>query len=37
MINLLIAWIMAGFTCYGIYTLAIKLIPSRKKGEKIVK
>jgi hypothetical protein len=37
MISQLIALLIAGFACYGIYTLADKLIPSRKKGEKIVK
>jgi hypothetical protein len=37
MISQIIALLIAGFACYGIYTVAVKLIPVRKKGEKIVK
>jgi hypothetical protein len=37
MISQIIAFLIAGFAVYGIYNLVIKLIPDRKKGEKIVK
>jgi hypothetical protein len=37
MFSQIIALLIAGFACYGIYTLAVKLIPARKKGEKIAK
>jgi hypothetical protein len=37
MINQICGFIVAVFACYGIYTLADKLIPSRKKGEKNVR
>jgi large-conductance mechanosensitive channel len=37
MVSQIIAFLIAGFAVYGIYTLVVKLIPLRKKGEKIVK
>jgi hypothetical protein len=37
MINLMIALLIAGFACYGFYIFLVKIIPARKKGEKIVK
>jgi hypothetical protein len=37
MFNQIIAFLIACFACYGIYTFLVKILPSRKKGEKIVK
>jgi hypothetical protein len=37
MISQIIAFLLAGFAFYGIYTVVMRLIPDRKKGEKIVK
>jgi hypothetical protein len=37
MFSSIIALLIAGFASYGIYTLADKLFPDRKNGEKIVK
>jgi hypothetical protein len=37
MISNIIALLIAGFAFYGVYNLVMKLIPDRKKGEKIVK
>jgi hypothetical protein len=36
-ISQIIVFLLAGFAFYGIYTVVMSLIPSRKKGEKNVR
>jgi hypothetical protein len=37
MFSSIIALLIVGFAFYGIYTLVVKLVPIRKKGEKNVR